>query len=86
MNWTNGAPDAITQGENGWLVHPDRPAELARALRILIEHPALARQLGAAARRTIEEKFTWARSLAALRSEYRALIEERVDAQTAAQF
>ncbi len=78
--------ELVRHGENGWLVHPDRPAELARALRILIEHPALARQLGAAARRTIEEKFTWARSLAALRSEYRALIEERVDAQTAAQF
>jgi glycosyltransferase involved in cell wall biosynthesis len=77
--------ELITHGENGWLVHPDRPAELARALRILIEHPALARQLGAAARRTVEEKFTWARSIAALRSEYRALMEEGVDAQAAAQ-
>jgi glycosyltransferase involved in cell wall biosynthesis len=77
--------ELIRHGENGWLVHPDRPAELARALRILVEHPALARKLGAAARRTVEERFTWARSLAALRSEYRQLIEERVDAQTAAQ-
>jgi glycosyltransferase involved in cell wall biosynthesis len=73
--------EIIRHGENGWLVHPDRPAELARALRILIEHPALARQLGAAARRTVEERFTWARSLAALRSEYRQLIEENVDAE-----
>ena len=77
--------ELIRHRENGWLVHPDRPAELARALRILIEHPALARELGAAARRTIEERFTWARSLAALRSEYRTLIEERVDAEAAAQ-
>lgn len=77
--------ELITHGENGWLVHPDRPAELARALRILIEHPALARELGTAAQRTVTEKFTWARSLAALRSEYRALMEERVDAQAAAQ-
>ena len=77
--------ELIRHGENGWLVHPDRPAELARALRILVEHPALARELGAAARRTVEERFTWTRSLAALRSEYRQLVEERVDAQTAAQ-
>jgi glycosyltransferase involved in cell wall biosynthesis len=77
--------ELITHGVNGWLVHPDRPAELARALRILVEHPALARELGAAARRTVLEKFTWARSLNALRSEYRALMEERVDAQAAAQ-
>jgi len=75
--------ELVRHGENGWLVHPDRPAELARALRILIEHPALARELGAAARRTVEERFTWARSVAALRSEYRQLIEERVDAETA---
>jgi glycosyltransferase involved in cell wall biosynthesis len=73
--------EIIVHGENGWLVHPDRPAELARALRILIEHPALARELGARARRTVEERFTWSRSLAALRSEYRQLLEERVDAQ-----
>ena len=77
--------ELIRHRENGWLVHPDRPAELARALRILIEHPELARELGAAARRTIEENFTWARSLAALRSEYRTLVEERVDAEAAAQ-
>ena len=77
--------ELIRHGENGWLVHPDRPAELARALRILIEHPALARQLGDAARRTVEENFTWTRSLAALRNEYRALIEGRIDAQAAAQ-
>jgi glycosyltransferase involved in cell wall biosynthesis len=77
--------ELIRHRENGWLVHPGRPAELARALRILIEHPALARELGAAARRTIVERFTWARSLAALRSEYRMLIEERVDAEAAAQ-
>lgn len=77
--------ELIRHRENGWLVHPDRPAELARALRILVEHPALARALGDAARRTIEEQFTWGRSLAALRSEYRTLIEERVDAEAAAQ-
>ena len=77
--------ELVRHGENGWLVHPDRPAELARALRILIEHPALARQLGAAARRTVEERFTWERSLAALRSEYRQLIEERVDVEAFAE-
>ncbi|HEV2718984.1 MAG TPA: glycosyltransferase family 4 protein [Thermoanaerobaculia bacterium] len=77
--------EIIRHRQNGWLVHPDRPAELARALRILVEHPALARELGDAARRTVEEQFTWARSLAALRSEYRSIIEERIDAQAAAQ-
>jgi glycosyltransferase involved in cell wall biosynthesis len=62
--------ELIQDRENGWLVHPDRPAELARAMRILLDHPDLAKQLGASARRTIEERYTWERSTSALRSAY----------------
>jgi glycosyltransferase involved in cell wall biosynthesis len=68
--------ELIRDRENGWLVHPDRPAELARALRILLEHPALARQLGANARRTVEEHYTWQRSTAALRAAYLQLVQK----------
>lgn len=66
--------ELIRDRENGWLVHPERPAELARALRILLDHPDLARQLGASARRTIEEEYTWDRSTAALRGVYHRLM------------
>ena len=66
--------ELIRDRENGWLVHPERPAELARALRILLDHPQLARQLGANARRTIEERYTWERSTAALRAVYQTLL------------
>jgi len=62
--------ELIRHRENGWLVHPERPAELARALRVLLDHPELARQLGANARRTIEEHYSWERSTAALREAY----------------
>ena len=62
--------ELIRDRENGWLVHPDRPAELARAIRILLEHPEKARALGESARQTIEERFTWARSTRALRRAY----------------
>jgi len=70
--------ELIRDRENGWLVHPDRPAELARALRILLEHPALARQLGANARRTVEEHYTWQRSTAGLRAAYLQLVQKGV--------
>jgi glycosyltransferase involved in cell wall biosynthesis len=59
---------------DGWLVHPDRPAELARAIRILIDHPELRRSLGENARRTIAERFTWERSTATLRDLYEQLV------------
>lgn len=70
--------ELIRDRENGWLVHPERPAELARAIRILLEHPQRARELGAQARRTIEERFTWSRSTAALRDVYRDLLRKGV--------
>jgi glycosyltransferase involved in cell wall biosynthesis len=62
--------EIIEDRENGWLVHPERPAELARAIRVLLEQPEKARVLGANARRTIEERFTWERSTSALRRAY----------------
>ena len=79
--------ELIRDRENGWLVHPERPAELARAIRILLEHPERARTLGANARRTIEERFTWERSTDALRRAYRKGVaaHERVEGVPLAQ-
>ena len=68
--------ELIQDRQNGWLVHPDRPAELARAMRILLEHPPLTMQLGANARRTIEDHFTWERATSALRSAYLRVTQE----------
>jgi glycosyltransferase involved in cell wall biosynthesis len=65
--------ELIRDRHDGWLVHPDRPSELARALRILLDDRAYAHQLGAEARRTIEQRFTWERSLSLLREQYRCL-------------
>ena len=62
--------EVITHRENGWLVHPERPDELARALRILLDHPQLVRDLGVRARETILRDFTWDAALAALRKTY----------------
>lgn len=70
--------ELIRDRENGWLVHPERPAELARALRILLDHPPLARQLGMNARRTVAESYTWDRSTAALRGAYARLMGKGV--------
>lgn len=71
--------ELITDRENGWLVHPDRPGELARALRILLDTPPLARRLGDAARATIERDLTWERSTNALLRLYERL-DRRGDA------
>ncbi|WP_051215476.1 glycosyltransferase [Granulicoccus phenolivorans] len=50
------------------LVPPDRPAQLARALRVLLDDPAHRRALGEAGRRRAAERFTWDRADATLRT------------------
>jgi glycosyltransferase involved in cell wall biosynthesis len=66
--------ELIRDRENGWLVHPERPAELARALRILLDHADVRAQLGANARRTVADSYTWEQSTAALRGSYERLM------------
>lgn len=65
--------EVMQDGRHGYLVRPDRPAELSRALRRLLEEPEQARQMGAQGRDWIAEHFTW--SLAERRSQtlYRQL-------------
>jgi len=47
-------PETVTEGELGLLADPDDPAELAEALRRLLEDAALRRTLGEAGRRRVE--------------------------------
>ncbi|WP_240196955.1 glycosyltransferase [Nonomuraea lactucae] len=55
-------------GDGGRLVTPDRPAELARAIRITLEYPAAARETAARARARVP---SWAESRARLAAVYR---------------
>ena len=50
-----GIPDVVRDEENGLLVDPDAPAEIADALVRVLGDRALASRLGAAARKTGEE-------------------------------
>lgn len=49
-----GNEDLVTDGDNGLLVPPGSPAELARAIRRLVDDPALARRMGERARARAE--------------------------------
>lgn len=62
--------ELMRDGVQGRLVPPDRPAELARAIRILLEYPEQRRCMGAAGREHIRYHFTWGRALNSLRSVY----------------
>ncbi len=51
--------EIITNHENGKLVRADRPADLSRAIRLLLEETAFCQELGVNARKTVIEKFMW---------------------------
>ncbi len=52
---TDGSIEAVTDGENGFLVPPGQPAVLAESLIRLLRDPALARQMGEAGRHRVAE-------------------------------
>ncbi|MEO8360002.1 MAG: glycosyltransferase family 4 protein [Vicinamibacteria bacterium] len=68
--------ELIKDRENGWMVHPERPTELARALRILLDRPDLAREMGQRARQSIADRLTWAHSTDTLRLAYKGVMDE----------
>ncbi len=57
----------------GWLVRPDRPSELARAIRVLLAHPENLERLATAAKEKVTSSFTWEKSLEELKMVYTSL-------------
>lgn len=49
-----GVPEVVHDGENGLLVAPGRPEELAAAIRRILEEPGLRERLAAAAKPSVE--------------------------------
>jgi glycosyltransferase involved in cell wall biosynthesis len=54
-----GLPEIIEDGVSGLLVPPRDPEALSVAIKRLLEMPELRKQLGLAARSSVERKFTW---------------------------
>lgn len=69
-----GIPEAITSGKNGWLVPAGDPQALADAVSGLLLDGRLRARLGAAARHTVEERFTWEAAASSTVDAYRAAV------------
>ena len=65
--------ELMEDGEQGLLVAADRPGELARAMRMLLDFPDRAADMGAAGRTRVAEQFSWDASVAALGDLYASL-------------
>jgi len=51
--------ELLTDREDGRLIKADRPAELARAIRVLLDHPEENRKLAARAKAKVASRYSW---------------------------
>ncbi len=70
----SGSEDAISDGVNGLLVEPEQPAEMAQALRRIIEDTDLAQRLGREARTTVVRDYQLATIVEQCLELYRRLL------------
>ncbi|MEV6291875.1 glycosyltransferase family 4 protein [Streptomyces sp. NPDC051896] len=56
---SGGAPDAVLDGETGWVVRGGEPAEAADRIVALLGDPELRRRMGERGRQWVEEKWRW---------------------------
>lgn len=56
---SGGIPDAIEEGNGGWLIRQDDKAALSKLLRNFIDDPSIARNEGKKALQRVREKCTW---------------------------
>lgn len=54
-----GIPLAVKDGVNGILIRPKSSQQIAKACNKLLENDELRKKMGEAARKTVEQKFTW---------------------------
>jgi glycosyltransferase involved in cell wall biosynthesis len=66
--------ELIQNQQNGSLVRADRPSELARAIRILVEEQEIRLRLGENAKKMIVENFTWQQKKAELKALYQKIV------------
>ena len=67
--------ELIEHNITGWLIRPDRPSELARAIRVLLAHPETLERIAKAAKEKVVSSLSWEKSLEELRKVYENLLE-----------
>jgi len=69
-----GIPDAVTDGQDGWLVPPRDEDALVERIRCALADSAARRQIGESARRTVLSRFTPESELEANLNIYRRIL------------
>lgn len=65
--------ELVEHEKTGWLVRPDRPSELARAVRLLAFHEQVRQEIGSRARTAAVDRYSWADAARTLQNLYKTL-------------
>jgi glycosyltransferase involved in cell wall biosynthesis len=77
----SGIPEAVTDGEEGWLVPPRDPARLAAAIGCLLDDPAAAIAMGRRGRQRVLRDFSLERAARATADLYREVVQRAAPAR-----
>ncbi|HEY9376031.1 MAG TPA: glycosyltransferase family 4 protein, partial [Jiangellaceae bacterium] len=69
-----GVPEIVVDGDTGFLVEPGNVDELHDRLRLLLDDPALAAEMGRRGRDLVLQRFTWEHCAARCLSAYQELL------------
>ena len=69
-----GLPEVIRPGQTGWVVPPENTALLAEAITDALANPARTEEMGLAAKRDVDSRFSWSAIAERTHEMYRSLI------------
>jgi glycogen synthase len=72
-----GIVEIVVEGKTGLLLEAGKPAQIAAAVRRLLDDPALARSMGEAGRRRAEEQFSWSSIARKTKAMYEGLVQAK---------
>lgn len=73
----DGAPEAIDDGETGFLVPPESVDELAERMERLVAEPELRERMIQGGREWVQPKYDWNHMVSEIKSDYRDLVGEK---------
>jgi glycosyltransferase involved in cell wall biosynthesis len=69
-----GIPDVVKSGENGILVRPGRPQDIAKAISLLYRDKGLRHKMGIEARQTVQARYNLGEWIKKMEAEYRRVV------------
>ena len=72
----DGAPEAIEDGETGFLVPPESIDELAEKMRRLVTEPERRQRMVRGGRDWVQPKYDWKHMVSEIKSDYRELVDQ----------